>query len=390
MLKHLFLRPEMLSRLIFSKPDGDAYFVQATSQQKARRALPEEIIRQLFMLSLFHDYKYPEELIRLELPIQMGREKKRADIAVFEANGNVKIIIEVKVELDQDSMPQLMSYMAITGAVYGAIVSGVEIICVKRLSARDAVPINDLPIFLGNDTLSEPEIQSEHNPQQNLPGAPRVSIDVESFERNAPTHALITIKGHTLQLSNVELESYKKLRQKFLSAGVALDPNIKQTEWFEIFSQLLEDTPITHPTYEAEHGTNAALQLLEGLRRIYLIDYSRKEAEAVSAEGVFGQNRVKLWSELMGLSVYRELIPNADNPARQRQTYYFECGTADLLSILNRFGREHGVKIPFSNARQFGVRIANDRDTLQRAGWEIGRVRTINGKRILRWRWTNS
>ncbi len=257
MLKHLFLRPEMLGRLIFSKPDGQSYYVQATSEQKTRRALPEEIVRQLFVLSLLHDYKYPEGLIRLELPIQMGREKKRADIAVLEANGNVKIIIEVKVEHDKDSMPQLMSYMAITGALYGAIVSSAEIICVKRLSTQDIVPISDLPIFLGNDTLSEPEIQAKHNPQPSFPGTPCASIEVEGFERNTPTHAKITIKGHTLQLSNVELESYKKLRQKFLIAGVALNPNVKQAEWFDMFSQLLETTPINAMPILVESDTSS-------------------------------------------------------------------------------------------------------------------------------------
>ena len=218
-LKHLFLRPEILSRLIFST-GGDAYYVQATSRQKARRALPEEIIRQLFVLSLLYDYRYPEGLIRLEFPIQMGREKKRADIAVLETSGNVRIVIEVKVDYDKDAMAQLISYMAITGAMYGAIISSTEIVCVKRISAQEVLPIDDLPYFLENDTWSEPAIQAVHNPQPSLPATAGDCIEVEGFERNTPTHAKITIKGHTLTLSNVELESYKKLRQKFLTNKV--------------------------------------------------------------------------------------------------------------------------------------------------------------------------
>ncbi len=263
-LKHLFLRPEILSRLIFSNGDGQVYYVQATSKQKARRALPEEIIRQLFVLSLLHDYKYPEGLIRLEFPIQMGREKKRADIAVLETNGNVKIIIEVKAGHDKDAMAQLNSYMAITGAIYGAIISSTEITCVKRLSAQDVLPINDLPFFFENDTWSEPKIQAMHNPQPSLSATAKGSIEVEGFERNTPTHAKITIKGHTLQLSNVELESYKKLRQKFLVAGIALNPNLKQTEWFQIFSQLLENTPIAYPT-NSNGGIGVEQKVLEAV-----------------------------------------------------------------------------------------------------------------------------
>ena len=263
-LKHLFLRPEILSRLIFSQSDGQHY-VQATSQQKARRALPEEIIRQLFVLSLIRDYKYPEELVCLELPIQMGREKKRADIAVLDASDNVKIVVEVKVEIDKDSMAQLLSYMAITGAVYGAVISSTEITCVKRLSARDILTINDLPIFLGNDMWSEPDTQPEHNPQPlsepqenqtaepsaqpSSPPNPTASIEVEKFERVSASHARIKIKGHTLRLANVDIESYKKLRQRFLEDGVVLNPNVKQAEWFEIFSQLLAAARVPNRTY---------------------------------------------------------------------------------------------------------------------------------------------
>jgi len=263
-LKHLFLRPEILSRLIFSNEDGQAYYVQATSQQQARRAHPEEIIRQLFVLSLLHDYKYPERLIRLEYPIQMGSARKRADIAVLDSGGIVKMIIEVKAGHDKDAMEQLNSYMAITGAMYGAIISSTEITCIKRLSAQDVLPINDLPVFLENDTWSEPAIQTVHNQQPSLSTTQGETIEVDGFERSTRTHAKITIKGHTLQLSNVELESYKKLRQKFLTVGIALNPNIKQAEWFKKFSQLLESTPIANMANKS-WGVGAEERVLEAV-----------------------------------------------------------------------------------------------------------------------------
>ena len=263
-LKHLFLRPEILSRLIFSNEDGQAYYVQATSRQQARRAHPEEIIRQLFVLSLLHDYKYPEGLIRLEYPIQMGSARKRADIAVLDTGGIVKMIIEVKAGHDKDAMEQLNSYMAITGAMYGAIISSTEITCIRRLSAQDVLPINDLPVFLENDTWSEPVIQTLHNQQPSMSTIQGETIEVDGFERSTRTHVKITIKGHTLRLSNVELESYKKLRQKFLTAGIALNPNIKQAEWFRKFSQLLESTPIAN-TPNRSGGVGAEKPVLEAV-----------------------------------------------------------------------------------------------------------------------------
>jgi hypothetical protein len=109
----------------------------------------------------------------------------------------------------------------------------------------------------------------------------------------------------------------------------------------------------------------------------------------VTAEGLFGENKTSLWCELMGLPVFRESIVDELDPGKQRQTYYFEASSGDLLSILNRFGREYGAKVPFANARQFGVRVTNEMDTLMRAGWDIGMVRKVHGERISRWRWTD-
>jgi DNA primase len=138
-----------------------------------------------------------------------------------------------------------------------------------------------------------------------------------------------------------------------------------------------------------EQGTNAVLQLIDGLRRVFLIDYSRKEAEAVVADGLFGHNQKKLWCELMGVVVWREEVPGETNPLKTRQTFYFEASTADLLSMLNRYGREYGVKVPFTNAKQLGVRVTNEMDTLKRAGWEMEQIKVVHGNRITRWRWTD-
>lgn len=138
---------------------------------------------------------------------------------------------------------------------------------------------------------------------------------------------------------------------------------------------------------QIEQGTNAVLQLLEGLRRVFLIDFSRKEVIPMADAGHYGENREKIWCELMGVEVYRETLDGADLQ-RKQATFYFECSTADLLAILNRYGREHGVKVPFQNAKQLGVRITNEMAVLTRAGWEARQVRKVHGSRISRWQWT--
>ena len=250
----------MLSRLIFSVSDGGRHCVQATPKQNARLALPEEIIRQLFVLSLLHDYKYPEDRIRLEFSIQVGRERKRADIVVLDENGDVLVIIEIKVETDQHSMKQLKSYMAITGAQYGALISASEMECIQMRSAREVLSVRDIPLFdvsspsltdilpkattedsaLPNDGQMQPERKAKAGqefPLKQLTG-------IEKFERVSTNLADITIDGTTLRLPFEEIYSYKKLQKQFIQMGIALSPGVKEAEWYALFRHLLESNPV--------------------------------------------------------------------------------------------------------------------------------------------------
>ncbi|MDR2138510.1 MAG: type I restriction enzyme HsdR N-terminal domain-containing protein, partial [Tannerella sp.] len=45
---------------------------------------PEEAVRQLYLAILLNDYQYPAERIELEYAVTFGREKKRADIVIFD------------------------------------------------------------------------------------------------------------------------------------------------------------------------------------------------------------------------------------------------------------------------------------------------------------------
>jgi len=51
----------------------------------------------------------------------------------------------------------------------------------------------------------------------------------------------------------------------------------------------------------------------------------------------------------------------------------------DLLMALQVLGKNKGFKFPFSNAKQLGIRIANDSDVLEKAGWKREHARTVHG-----------
>jgi len=59
-------------------------YVRCLIRDKDIQLKPEEVVRQFFAKQLMDKYHYAKELIRFEYPVSFGREKKSADIVVFE------------------------------------------------------------------------------------------------------------------------------------------------------------------------------------------------------------------------------------------------------------------------------------------------------------------
>lgn len=127
---------------------------------------------------------------------------------------------------------------------------------------------------------------------------------------------------------------------------------------------------------ESEQGTNAVLQLIEGLRRVFLIDFSRHAQPGDE----------KVWSSLLDIEVHREAEVGEDG-GTGRQVYWFKASTVDLLAMMRRYAREYGISVPFQNPRQLGVRMANEEATLRDAGWRWEHDKKVRGMRITRFSW---
>ena len=92
---------------------------------------PEELILQLYLRQLINadEYNYPENRIKVEHTISMGRAKKRADIVVLNEKDSkvVDIIVEVKKPNLKEGKDQLRSYCHATGAPMGVWTNGEQI-----------------------------------------------------------------------------------------------------------------------------------------------------------------------------------------------------------------------------------------------------------------------
>jgi len=74
---------------------------------------PEEWVRQNFIRYIIEEKKYPASLIAVETGLKYNRLKKRSDIAVYDKNGKVWMIIECKapeVKISQDTFQQVAVY----------------------------------------------------------------------------------------------------------------------------------------------------------------------------------------------------------------------------------------------------------------------------------------
>jgi type I restriction enzyme M protein len=100
------------------------------------KSAPEEIVRQLWVYKLIHQYGYQADEIELEKSVQFGTEvgTKAADIIVYTdaAKETPKIIIECKKPKRKDGIEQLKSYMNAKGAPVAVWSNGCDSIILYR------------------------------------------------------------------------------------------------------------------------------------------------------------------------------------------------------------------------------------------------------------------
>ena len=121
-----------------------APYVTCLVRGKPIKLTPEEAVRQLYVMVLKDDLGYPVNRMELEYCVTFGREKKRADICVFDAvrTTDPYIMVELKKPKLKDGKEQLKSYCNATGAPMGVWSNGDSISFYHR---KDPNYFEDIP-----------------------------------------------------------------------------------------------------------------------------------------------------------------------------------------------------------------------------------------------------
>ena len=116
------------------KKGNDVVYANCFVRNKFVKLTPEELVRQLYIYKLTTEYGYPVERMELETVITFGREKKRADIVIYNKDHVTapEIIVELKKPKLKDGKEQLKSYCNATGAIIGVWTNGEDIPNIPR------------------------------------------------------------------------------------------------------------------------------------------------------------------------------------------------------------------------------------------------------------------
>jgi len=147
------------SIIVKTVKDKSVPYISCLIRKKEIKLTPEEVIRQLYLMVLMFDFGYPASRIELEYIVTFGREKKRADIVIFDKDKTDSpfIMVELKKPKLKDGKEQLKSYCNATGAPIGVWTNGDSISFYHRKDPNFFEDLTSIPNVYQklSDILSE-------------------------------------------------------------------------------------------------------------------------------------------------------------------------------------------------------------------------------------------
>lgn len=116
------------------KEEGGKQFVFDFIRKKYLVNTPEEWVRQNFIQFLIQEKKYPASLIAIEKGLKLNELQKRADVVVYDNNGEAIVLIEFKapsIKITETTFEQISRYNMVFKVPYLIVSNGLNHYCCK-------------------------------------------------------------------------------------------------------------------------------------------------------------------------------------------------------------------------------------------------------------------
>jgi hypothetical protein len=128
------------------KNEGKLYIFEEISN-KYRLLTPEEWVRQHCLHYLVTELNYPASLFQIEGGMKVDKLRRRTDIRIYNARGEVFMLIECKapqVELTIETLQQISQYQKTQQAHYLVITNGIQ----HHIFNKSSEILSDFPPYL--------------------------------------------------------------------------------------------------------------------------------------------------------------------------------------------------------------------------------------------------
>lgn len=114
------------------KKEEKQTFIWCIIRKKYIILQPEELVRQLVLISFIEQKKYPKNFIQVEKGLRVNNLLKRFDIIVYNSKSTPFLLVECKshnVALEQNVIDQVAVYNTALKAPYLLVTNGIATIC---------------------------------------------------------------------------------------------------------------------------------------------------------------------------------------------------------------------------------------------------------------------
>lgn len=112
---------------------------------------PEEWVRQNFLQYLLQHKSYPLSLIALEASLKYNKLQKRADILIYNKQGQPHMMIECKaptIKISQDTFDQVARYNMIFKVKYLVVTNGMDHFCCEMNYSENTFSyLKTIPVY---------------------------------------------------------------------------------------------------------------------------------------------------------------------------------------------------------------------------------------------------